>query len=188
MNDDGAVSAAILQEEDPLPSSAGPACSNLNPLLGANLLWFGRALTRRFDALLARRRPGLTMAQARILFTLDNSGPVTQRELAELTEVEPSTLGRTIDHMERQGLVERRDNPTDRRQRMVQLHAAGHQELDQLIAFFEETEEWLTRDIPEERVQQLVNDLTSLRERLTTEEGEEPCTTPATAPQGGGTE
>jgi DNA-binding MarR family transcriptional regulator len=176
MNNDGAAGAATLHEQEAeLPTSAGPACSHLEPLLGANLLWFGRALTRRFDALLARRGGGLTMAQARILFTLDNSGPITQRELAGRTEVEPSTLGRSIDRMERQGLVQRRDNPTDRRQRVVQLRSAGRDQLDQLIAFFEETEAWLTRDIPDQRVRQLVSELSSLRERLTLETDETCC-------------
>lgn len=176
MTDDGAGSAATVPDNlAELPSFAGPACSHLEPLLGANLLWFGRALTRRFDALLARRGGGLTMAQARILFTLDNSGAITQRELAGRTEVEPSTLGRTIDGMERQGLVQRSENPTDRRQRVVRLRTAGRRQLDQLIAFFEETEAWLTRDIPEQRVRQLVSELSSLRERLTTETDQNCC-------------
>jgi len=171
MTDDAAVAGPALHETgENLPSSAGPACSHLEHLLGANLLWFGRALNRRFDALLARRGGGLTTAQARILFTLDRTGAITQKELAARTEVEPSTLGRTIERMERQGFVKRRGNPTDRRQRVVELRAAGRRQLDQLIAFFHETEAWLTRDLPEDRVGKLVEELSNLRARLTAEE------------------
>lgn len=170
MSDDGTSAVRPLVEaEDSLPAGAGPGCAQLEPLLAANLLWFGRALTRRFDALLAKRGHGLTMAQARILFTLDGSGPITQKELALRTEVEPPTIGRTIGIMERQGLVARTGNPGDRRQRVVQLRPAGRRQLDQLTTFFEETETWLTRDIPASRVRQLVTELSSLRQRLTAE-------------------
>ncbi|MCZ6747033.1 MAG: MarR family transcriptional regulator [Acidobacteria bacterium] len=180
MIDDGTGAARPLAEaEASLPGSAGPACAHLEPLLSANLLWFGRALTRRFDALLAKRGHGLTMAQARILFTLDGSGPITQKELAQRTEVEPPTIGRTIGILERQGLVRRASNPGDRRQRVVQLRAAGRRQIDQLITFFEETEAWLTRDIPTQRVRQLVTELSSLREQWTAESDVSYCGGPA---------
>ncbi len=183
MTDDGTSVASLLVEEaSSLPSSTGPACAHLKPLLGANLLWFGRALTRRFEALLAKRSRGLTMAQARILFTLDGSGPITQKELALRTEVEPPTIGRTISIMERQGLVRRAGNPDDRRQRVVQLRSAGRRQLDQLVNFFEETEAWLTRDIPSQRVRQLVTELSSLRERMTAESDVNGCGGRAASP------
>jgi len=176
MTDHGTSAARPLVEADvSLPALPGPACAHLEPLLGANLLWFGRALTRRFDALLAKRGRGMTMAQARILFTLDDSGPITQSDLAQRTEVEPSTIGRTIGIMESQGLVRRAGNPGDRRQRVVQMRTAGRRQLDQLIAFFEETEAWLTRDIPAQRVRQLVTELSSVRERLAAESAVNCC-------------
>ena len=183
MTDDGTTATRPLVEAEPSePRSAGPACSHLEPLLAANLLWFGRALTRRFDALLAKRGHGLTMAQVRILFTLDGSGPITQKDLAQRTEVEPPTIGRTIGILERQGLVRRASNPGDRRQRVVKLRAAGRREIDQLITFFEETEAWLTRDIPAQRVRQLVSELSSLREQWTAEGDVNDCGGPAAEP------
>jgi len=83
---------------------------NLETLLGTNLLWFGRVLNKRFEALLARDGRGLTPAQARILLRLHHFGPLPQKQLAESTEVEPPTLARTVGLMERQGLVRRRRN------------------------------------------------------------------------------
>jgi len=175
----------LVEAEVSLPAAARPACAHLEPLLAANLLWFGRALTRRFEALLAKRGQGLTMAQARILFTLDDSGPIPQKDLARRTEVEPSTLGRTIGIMERQGLVGRASNPGDRRQRVVQLRPAGRRQLDQLITFFEETEAELTRDIPAPQVRQLVAELSSLRERLVAETDVNCCDGPPARPGDG---
>jgi MarR family transcriptional regulator for hemolysin len=183
MSDDAASAASPLVHESPsLPDSADSACAHIEPLLGANLLWFGRALTRRFDAQLAKRGHGQTRAQARILFTLDRSGPITQTELARLTQVEPSTIGRTIGIMERQGSVLRTSNAGDRRQRVVRLRTAGRRQLDQLITFFEETEDWLIRDIPVPRVRQLVTELSSLRERLAAESDTRSCGGPPAQP------
>lgn len=61
------------------------------------------------------RREGMTRAQWQILFRLRGAPGMTQRELAELLEVEPITVGRLVDRLEGRGLVERRADPADRR-------------------------------------------------------------------------
>lgn len=61
------------------------------------------------------RAHGMTRAQWMILFRLRRRGGLTQRELAEILEVEPITVGRLVDRLERRGLIERRSDPADRR-------------------------------------------------------------------------
>jgi DNA-binding MarR family transcriptional regulator len=61
------------------------------------------------------RAQGMTRAQWLILFRLRRLPGMTQRELAELLEVEPITVGRLVDRLEARGLVERRADPADRR-------------------------------------------------------------------------
>lgn len=58
---------------------------------------------------------GLTRAQWVILHWLDRQPGLSQKELAELVEVEPISVGRLIDRLEASGLVERRADPADRR-------------------------------------------------------------------------
>lgn len=58
---------------------------------------------------------GLTRAQWVILFRLDRQPGLSQKELAELVEVEPITIARLIDRLEERGMVERRSDPGDRR-------------------------------------------------------------------------
>src|SRR5690349_22247249 len=61
------------------------------------------------------RAHGMTRAQWMILFRLRRHDGLTQRELAEILEVEPITVGRLVDRLEARGLVERRADPADRR-------------------------------------------------------------------------
>ena len=58
---------------------------------------------------------GLTRAQWVILFWLDRQPGLSQKELAEILEVEPITVARLIDRLEERGMVERRADPGDRR-------------------------------------------------------------------------
>jgi DNA-binding MarR family transcriptional regulator len=69
----------------------------------------------RQDADRRARAHGLTRAQWIILLRLDRQPGLSQKELAEILEVEPITVARLIDRLERHGMVERRDDPADRR-------------------------------------------------------------------------
>ena len=58
---------------------------------------------------------GMTRAQWVILFWLERQPGLSQKELAEILEVEPITVARLIDRLEARGMVERRSDPKDRR-------------------------------------------------------------------------
>lgn len=68
-----------------------------------------RAFLRRLDG------ATVTLAEARTLVYVSRHEGVRQVALAELLEVQPITLARLLDKLERAGLVERRPDPTDRR-------------------------------------------------------------------------
>jgi DNA-binding MarR family transcriptional regulator len=61
------------------------------------------------------RLHGMTRAQWIILARLQRTPGMSQRELAEILEVEPITVGRLVDRLEARELVERRPDPDDRR-------------------------------------------------------------------------
>jgi len=83
----------------------------------------GHLLRRFFRRKL--RDMGLTIAGSRALsYLADNEGAV-QRTLADLLEIQPITLARTLDALERDGLIERRHSPTDRRVWQLYLTPAG---------------------------------------------------------------
>ena len=68
---------------------------------------------KRFDA--RARALGLTRAHWQVLSALRRQEGVSQAGLAEMLDLEPITVGRTIDRMEEAGWVERRPDATDRR-------------------------------------------------------------------------
>lgn len=82
---------------------------------------------------------GLTPAQATALREI--TGPMTMRELAERMSCEPSNATFVVDKLEKQGLIERRAHPTDRRARHLVLTAQGTALRERLL-------ELLARDSP----------------------------------------
>lgn len=81
---------------------------------------FGFLLTetaRMYRKLLDRRlQPlGLSRAQWSVLAILAVRDGLSQSQLAEMLEIEKTTTGRLIDHVEKSGWIERRPIPGDRR-------------------------------------------------------------------------
>jgi len=75
---------------------------------------------------------GLTRAQWVILFRLDHQPGLSQKELAELLEVEPISVARLIDRLEEHGMVERRADPGYRRVWRLHLLPPARPVLDAL--------------------------------------------------------
>ena len=88
-----------------------------NQVYDADLLVLLTDVARMVRTLADRRARahGMTRAQWMILFRLRRFPGMTQRELAEILEVEPISVGRLVDRLEGRGLVERREDPADRR-------------------------------------------------------------------------
>jgi DNA-binding MarR family transcriptional regulator len=69
----------------------------------------------RVDADRRASAHGMTRAQWGILIWLERQPGISQKELAELLDVEPMTVARLIDRLQTRGMVERRPDPRDRR-------------------------------------------------------------------------
>ncbi|MDP9842124.1 MarR family winged helix-turn-helix transcriptional regulator [Streptosporangium lutulentum] len=74
---------------------------------------------------------GLTAAQATALREM--TGPMTMRDLAERMSCEPSNATFIVDKLEKQGLIERRAHPTDRRAKQLVLTGEGNALRDRLL-------------------------------------------------------
>lgn len=96
-----------------------------------------RLMRKRFEQ--HARDLGLTRAQWQTLAYLARNEGVSQCGLAEMLEVEPITLGRTIDRLEAQGLVERRPHERDRRVWLLFLREAARPLLDVMAPISEAT-------------------------------------------------
>lgn len=81
-------------------------------------------------------RRGLTPNDARALSSLDREAGRTMRDLSEQWECDASNATWIVDRLERFGLAERREVPTDRRVRQVVLTARGERVRAELLEEF----------------------------------------------------
>jgi DNA-binding MarR family transcriptional regulator len=90
------------------------------------------AVTRLHRQLRARTLWNLTPSQASALARIDQLGPLRGGVLAEHEGMAPATISKIVDSLVREGLVERVDDPTDRRASLLRLSARGAATLEEL--------------------------------------------------------
>jgi DNA-binding MarR family transcriptional regulator len=74
----------------------------------------------------------LTLAQLRVLFRLRNRGPMPSSQLASGLGVTLPTVSSVIDRLAGKGLVDRNDDPSDRRRVIVGVTAAGRETVERV--------------------------------------------------------
>ena len=89
------------------------------------LLTASRALVGVSARTLADVEDDVTLTQFRTLVVLDNHGGINLNRLAELLDVNSSTAMRMIDRLLVANLVTRQDNPSNRREVLLDLSPAG---------------------------------------------------------------
>jgi MarR family transcriptional regulator for hemolysin len=89
-----------------------------------------RQLRLTFDK--SAERSGLTRAKWTLIAAVSRNPGVTQRTIAEALEVREITAGRLIDRLCDEGILKRRENPSDRRAYSVYLTPAAQPLLDTL--------------------------------------------------------
>jgi MarR family transcriptional regulator for hemolysin len=112
------------------------------------------------------RRQGMTRAQWVILSWLERQSGISQSDLAGLVEVEPITVCRLVDRLEARGLVERRNDPKDRRVKRLHLTALAKPILDEIHAYRDELREEVTAGIPDAALKSQVDTLLRMKTNL----------------------
>jgi DNA-binding MarR family transcriptional regulator len=115
--------------DDPLLSPVVQAARDelQNPRILSDRIAVGRALWRElvigFASQLGEMRLGFTQLAA--LYVLADSGTMTVGDLADVINRSPSATSRLVDGLVRRRLVERHEEPEDRRQRSLTLTQRG---------------------------------------------------------------
>ncbi len=126
---------------------------------GYSLVDTHMALLRAFQAQRALLRPfgsrlGLAQGQPRIISYLAAHEHATQREMAEFFGMDPASVSRMLDALERGGLVTAEENPGDRRRKHLTLTEEGRALVEPWDARCAEVDEaMLAGFTPEERDQ-----------------------------------
>lgn len=109
---------------------------------------------------------GMTRAQWVILARLERMGGLSQKELADVLEVEPITVGRQIDRLQARGLVERRPDPTDRRVWRLHLTPEATPFLKTIVAYRDELHATATARLDAATVHRVVEALMTMKSQL----------------------
>ena len=113
------------------------------------------------------RMHGMTRAQWAVLVRLEREPGITQSRLAALTDVEPITIGRLVDRLEANGLIERHADRDDRRIWRLTLTRKSAAILRQIAAFRRELHEDMAQGLDEASLGTLVGCLQRMRANLT---------------------
>ncbi|MFC5950238.1 MarR family winged helix-turn-helix transcriptional regulator [Pseudonocardia lutea] len=76
----------------------------------------------------------VTLPQLRIMVMIASRGPLNLGAIAASLDVHPSNASRACDRLVAAGLLDRRDDPADRRNLLLQLTDAGAQLVDEVTA------------------------------------------------------
>lgn len=117
------------------PTGAGEPVTHDNLTALVRLVGLYR---RTFADLLAREpwavEAGVKPPTYGVLNVIGQRGPVSQREVCDVLGVHPSDMVEIMDVVEREGWVERRRDPSDRRRYRLTLTAAGRRTLERYDA------------------------------------------------------
>jgi DNA-binding MarR family transcriptional regulator len=123
-----------------------------------------RLLRRHFDQ--RALALGLTRAQWSAMFHLARCEGINQRTLAGTLEIEPITLTRLIDRLEKKGWVERREDTNDRRAYLLHLTDRARPVMEELRALAAGTRQEALRGVSADEQARLARALTTIKTNL----------------------
>lgn len=122
----------------------------------------------------------LTLAQCKVLAGIERNEGLSQVKLAESADTDPMTLVRILDRMERDGWVERRSDPGDRRARRLYLTPEAAPVIAEMWAIAEQSRAQALAGLSAEQREQLLDLLLHVQGNLQAlvPSGDEPCVPP----------
>jgi len=120
----------------------------------------------RVEADKRARTNGMTRAQWAIVLRLGRAPGSSQKELADILEVEPISVARLVDRLEASGLVERRADEQDRRIWRLHLLPAATSMLASINRQREDLAEFVAHGITPQMREVMVEGLTRMKANL----------------------
>jgi DNA-binding MarR family transcriptional regulator len=126
----------------------------------ANIRRTDRVVTQFYDEILAPS--GLNAPQFTLLATLAEVAPITIHRLAQIMDMDRTTLTRNLGLLIKQHLVHSGEGE-DRRMRLVQLSKEGEQALRRAWPLWQEAQARIERALGRERLEALLTELSAVR-------------------------
>ncbi|QDT34948.1 MarR family winged helix-turn-helix transcriptional regulator [Thalassoglobus polymorphus] len=142
---------------------------NLDHLLDYWILLVGKELERIGN--IALEPLGVTYRQAQVIGALTVFGEMSQTKLAERVQVEPSSVVRLVDRMERDGWITRQPSLTDRRVKLLQLTDQVKPIWTEVVKAGMVTRERAVKGISQARLNELNKTLSDIYNNLAEDDG-----------------
>jgi MarR family transcriptional regulator for hemolysin len=137
---------------------------DLKRQLVAQLVESSRLLRNYIDH--RAKEKGTTRAQWIVLFRLRQQEGLSQVDLADVLELQPISLVRLLDRLVEHGLLERRNDPKDRRANRLFLTARGRELVDSLDSLRDAIATDVLADVPDEAIKTSLSALRDIKERI----------------------
>jgi len=111
------------------------------------------------------RQHGTTRAQWGVLARLRRQEGLNQAALAELMDLQPISLARLLDRLQGQNLIERREDPADRRAYRLYLTPAGRVLVDELDEVRTEIAQEVLGGVDDDSILAALDALAAIREQ-----------------------
>jgi MarR family transcriptional regulator, organic hydroperoxide resistance regulator len=134
--------------------------------LGVLLVSASARLNRLYGRVLGQLNPPLTFRQHRTLRRVDE-GLTSMAALAALGNLSVPTVSESVEGLVRRGLLDRQENPQNRRQTVLSLTPAGREAKVAGDAALEAVNDHLLRVVPDEHRQVLHESLAALYDAAT---------------------
>jgi MarR family transcriptional regulator for hemolysin len=115
---------------------------------------------------------GINVTEKRVLFAIGRYTGLTQIKIANLLELEPQNLIRSLDKLEKLGWIQKCADPDDRRVKCLSLTPQGKKMISQIQTLSNSIKPQILEGFDEKKIQQVVKHLSDMRENLFRELGE----------------
>jgi len=127
-----------------------PECSDITPLEQRLTYRFGLIVTRMGHSLAQHHeRWGLSVSSWRVMGVIGRYEPLSAKELAERTSLNPFRVTRALTVLSDKGFVSRKIDPQDRRRASLRLTRSGREVHDEIAARLSKMERLMLRDLSE---------------------------------------
>jgi DNA-binding MarR family transcriptional regulator len=111
-------------------------------------------VTKYYDAVL--RPSGMHVTQFTLLQALNDASVISQKQLAELLEIDSTTLTRTLAPLRRKGWL-RSETGADRRELRLSLTAAGKREYKRTVPYWQRAQTGLEQALGKQNWNHLID-------------------------------
>jgi len=108
----------------------------------------------------------LTREQWSVMAVLWKTDGCTQQMLADATYRGRAGITRLIDNLEKEGYVERKADPNDRRSNLIFLTSKGKEIQEDVVSVLNETVSAITKDISDKDIRQLSETLSHINSNI----------------------